>query len=612
MSAVVGQAPPAVSTSETPAKPYEQISVTLTKQEHVELILQAHNWRSRHQRAVARIEQQRQQYDQALERIKALEKLVQAHERVRLREAGLREQLVYSLEQARLREATLRKQHVHDLEQAQQQQAALREQLAQEQAYSRELRHRLFGQRTEKSRALNKASAPSQKQKRPRGQQPGRPGHGRTRLTQLPVVEETAEINAAVCPRCGLALQAFPGSDDCDVVEFEVRAWRRVIHRQRYHPVCQCGCLPGIVAAPAPPRLIPRGKLGVSVWVHLLLGKYLHGQPLHRLLQDWEDQGLHLSAGTVTDGLHRLAPMFEPLQQALLDHLRGHTHWHADETRWEVFVEHEGKRGHRWYLWVFHSPTVAYYTLDPSHSSKVPKQVLAGCEEGILSVDRHSAYKGYVNKHPGVRLSFCWAHQRRDFLRVANDHPHLESWAMNWVDRIGELYKLHARRQEAGLASAEFNVRDQQLRQAVQSMCLSCEQSLAEGRLAAPAIKALRSLQRHWQGLILFVEQPWLPLDNNAAERALRPAVVGRKNFYGSGSQWSGEVGATLMSLLMTVKLWKINARAWLSAYLNACANEGGRAPSDLSAFIPWQMSEAQLAAMRAGPGKASHHIDSS
>ncbi|WP_441293984.1 IS66 family transposase, partial [Azohydromonas australica] len=268
-------------------------------------------------------------------------------------------------------------------------------------------------------------------------------------------------------------------------------------------------------ASSPPPRrrvLIPRGKLGVSVWVHLLLGKYLHGQPLHRLLQDWEDQGLHLSPGTLTDGLHRLAPMFEPLQQALLEHLRGQNHWHADETRWEVFVEREGKRGHRWYLWMFPTPTVAYYTLDPSRSSKVPKQVLAGCDEGILSVDRYSAYKGYVNKHPGVQLSFCWAHQRRDFLRVANSHPQLEPWAMSWVDRIGELYKLHARRQEAGLASAEFNVRDQQLRQAVQSMCQSCEQSLAEGRLAAPVLKVLQSLHNHWQGLILFVEQPWLPL----------------------------------------------------------------------------------------------------
>jgi transposase len=603
MSAVVGQAQATGPPPGTAATPYEQTTVTLGKQEYLQLVMEAHYWKSLHQRAVVRIERQRLLYRHALEQIRLHERLAREHERDRLREAKLREQLVHNVMLAELREARLRGQHAQHLEKLRVREAALREQLAQEQANNRELRHRLYGHRTEKSRFLDKVSAPPQQHKRPRGQQPGTRGHGRTRLTQLPVREQTVELDSAICPQCGLALKAFPGTDDCEVVEFEVCAYRRVIHRRRYHPVCQCGCLPGIMAAPAPPRLIPRGKLGVSVWVHLLLGKFLHGQPMHRVLQDWEDQGLHISPGTITDGLHRLAPMFKPLQQALLEQLRMQGHWHADETHWEVFAEHEGKAGHRWYLWVFHTSTVAYYVLDPTRSSKVPKFVLQGCAEGILSVDRHSAYKGYAAKHPGVRLSFCWAHQRRDFLRVANKHPLLKSWAMTWVNRIGELYKLHAQRQEAGLDMPEFIARDKELRQAVQAMYQRCERSLAAGKLAAPAIKVLKSLQLHWPGLTVFLEQTWLPLDNNAAERALRPAVVGRKNFYGSGSEWSGEMAATLMSLLMTVKLWGINARSWLMQYLNTCANKGGRPPSDVSDFIPWQMTEAQLAAMRAGPG---------
>ncbi|WP_298233482.1 IS66 family transposase [uncultured Azohydromonas sp.] len=537
--------------------------VTLTKQEHIRLVMEAHYWKSLHERAVVRLERQRQQFQ-------------------------------------------------HDLALARQREAELREQLEHERACNRDLRQRVFGQHTEQSRLLSKVQQPTPQPKRPRGQQPGAPGHGRTRLTQLPAREETIELEPAVCPQCGLALKEFPGTQDCEVVEYEVSAWRRVIHRRRYCPTCRCGCLPGIVTAPAPPRLIPMGKLGVSAWVHLLLGKFLHAQPLHRLLQDWEDQGLHLSPGTATEGLHRLAVLFEPLQQALHERLRAHTHWHADETRWEVFAEQEGKVGHRWYLWVFHTPTVAYYVLDPSRSSKVPGSVLEGVDAGILSVDRYAAYKKYATSHPGVQLSFCWAHQRRDFLRVANDHPVLWSWAMGWVQRISELYKLHALRQEAGLGTAEFTACDERLRQAVQVMQHLCEQSLADKELATAARKVLKSLQRHWAGLVVFVEQSWLPLDNNAAERALRLAVVGRKNFYGSGSQWSGEMAATLMSLLMTVKLWKINARTWLSAYLNVCANEGGKPPSDISAFIPWQMNEAQLAAMRAAPAAGGHGFDTS
>jgi transposase len=109
--------------------------------------------------------------------------------------------------------------------------------------------------------------------------------------------------------------------------------------------------------------------------------------------------------------------------------LREEPHWHIDETRWEVFVEREGKAGHRWYLWVFQSASVLYYALDPSRSATVPGTVLEGVERGIISCDRHSAYKKFARLHPGIVLSFCWAHQRRDLLKVANEHPTLNAWA---------------------------------------------------------------------------------------------------------------------------------------------------------------------------------------
>ena len=68
-----------------------------------------------------------------------------------------------------------------------------------------------------------------------------------------------------------------------------------------------------------------------------------------------------------------------------------------------------------------------------------------------------------------------------------------------------------------------------------------------------------------------------------------------------SGAVWSGQLAATVYSLLMTVKLWKLNARTWLSAYLQACADSGNQAPQDLNAFLPWAMDEARLASLRVG-----------
>ncbi|MGH8833008.1 MAG: IS66 family transposase [Polaromonas sp.] len=343
--------------------------------------------------------------------------------------------------------------------------------------------------------------------------------------------------------------------------------------------------------------------------------KFLHGRPSHRLLQALADHGLNMSPGTLAGGLQALAPLFEPLQQALVSRLRSEPHWHADETRWAVFVEVDGKVGHRWYMWVFHSRSVVHYVLDESRSTEVVQQELASVQRGVISCDRYAAYKKFARLNPEVVLAFCWAHQRRDYLRLANDYPGLAPWAMGWVDAIGQLYHLNGLRLQAPEGSAERAGRHDVLRLAVHHMASQIETALGQPALGEPAAKVLQSMRNHWAGLTVFVDHPWVPMDNNVAERDMRTPVVGRKNFYGSGSVWSGQLAATMYSLLMTAKLWKINARTWLSAYLKACAEAGNRAPVDVSAFLPWAMDAPALAAMRAcplGSRAATEGIDTS
>lgn len=194
---------------------------------------------------------------------------------------------------------------------------------------------------------------------------------------------------------------------------------------------------------------------------------------------------------------------------------------------------------------------------------------------------------------------FLLGASRRDFLHLANDYPELSAWALEWVERIGDLYRLQALRQEAEVDDTLHAARSQQLQCAMQLMASACEAGLNDATLAHPATKVLKSMRKHWPDLTLFFAHPEVPMDNNAAERALRPAVIGRKNFYGSGSQWSGELTATMLSVLMTAKLWKLNARTWLSPYLQTCAEHGNRAPTDLTAFLPWAMDAKRLAVMR-------------
>jgi transposase len=304
-----------------------------------------------------------------------------------------------------------------------------------------------------------------------------------------------------------------------------------------------------------------------------------------------------------------IAPLFAPLYQALLPRLRAEGHWHADETRWEVFVEREGKAGQRWWLWVFQSRSVVYYLIDPSRSASVPEALLEGVESGVISCDRHGAYKKFSRLHPGIVLSFCWAHQRRDFLTLANDYPPLADWAMSWVDRIGELFKLYDERAEAAPRSLAYRQLHGKLRSGLRTMARERHRALADRELSEPARKLMQSMQRHWRGLREFVRHREVPPDNNSAERALRGPVVGRKNFYGSAAEWSGQLAAQMFSLLSTMKGWQINPRTWLTDYLNACAAAGNRAPADLKPYLPWSMEAGRLAQMRRAPCQNTHPL---
>jgi transposase len=442
--------------------------------------------------------------------------------------------------------------------------------------------------------------------RRPRGQQPGRPSPPRRDHSHLPAVEEVIDLpdDQRRCPCCGLPFDEFPGTDDGQVLEVQVKAYRRVYRRRRYRPACSCGAGTGVITAPAPDKVIPRGTLGVSIWVEVLLDKYLFYRPTYRLLQDWATRGLDLPLGTLTDGLRRLAPLFQPVYAALVEHNRRQAHWHADETRWLVFATVEGKVGHRWVLWVFHSEQAAVFVLDSGRAHDVPEGHLGPVEEGVLSADRYSAYKAMRQVKAGlILLAFCWAHVRRDFLDVARCWPGEEGWALGWVQRIGQLYRLNDARLEAGEEPAAYAGRDEQVRQHVRGM-----KDRAEAELSAPGVhparrKVLASLQEHWDGLTVFVEHPEVPLDNNTAERALRGPVVGRKNYRGSGAVWSGELAAMLFSVFQTLCLWDINPRLWLEAYLAGCARAGGEAPPDLSDYLPWRMTEARRKEWSSEPG---------
>jgi transposase len=265
--------------------------------------------------------------------------------------------------------------------------AQLKQEIASLQAQLRLREQQLFGRRADSTTTTGGPAHPA-RSPRPRGQQPGRPGPRRRDYSHLPTVDQVIDLPPGQqhCSRCGQPFAPFPGTDDTTVLEVEVRAHRRIYRRRRYRPTCACGEHPGVVTAPAPGRVIPKSLLGVSVWVTVLLDKFLFYRPTYRFLEDLSTQGLDLSQGTLTDGLQRLLPLFEPLYDLLVEHSQAQTLWHADETRWLVFATWEGKVGYRWYLWVFHAADVVVFVLSPGRSHEVPEEHLGPVVAGARGV----------------------------------------------------------------------------------------------------------------------------------------------------------------------------------------------------------------------------------
>jgi transposase len=486
--------------------------------------------------------------------------------------------------------------------------ARLREEVAELQRENRELRREnedlraqlalknklLFAPSTEKEApSVEETVVPRErKPRRRRGQQPGAKGHGRRSIEHLPPVPEEHDLpeEEKRCSRCGRPFEPFPPDEESEQVEVEVRAYRRVHRRKRYRSTCRCPETPGIVTAPPPPALIPKGRIGVSVWIWILLDKFYLLRPTYRLLKDLAGHGLFLSQGTITGGLRRLGPLFEPVYLALREKCLTEDHWHADETGWLVFEKTpDGKEGRRRYLWIFRSPSAVFYVLDRSRGSEVPRAFFGDQASGIISADRYSAYKSLMNDGL-VLVAYCWAHVRRDFLRVRDGYPKYAKWAQAWVDRIAKLYEKNDRRLLAATDGGDFAAANEALRRHLLEMETVFEQELAAEPPKARK-KVLESLRNHWEGLTLFFGFPEVPLDNNAAERLLRSPVVGRKNYYGSGTEWSGRFASMMFSIFQTLTIWDIEPRRWLTWYLKECARLRGRPPEDVAPFLPWNLS---------------------
>jgi len=355
--------------------------------------------------------------------------------------------------------------------------------------------------------------------------------------------------------------------------------------RRIYAP--NCACEGGrLRTAEPPPKLYERTTVGNSVWLHLVVQKFLFGIPTNRTLKNLSLQGLPLAAGTVVGGFKKISSYLDELYMGIVDRCRGGAYWNADETSWNVFQSEQNT----WWQWMIASDDAVVYILDPSRSKNVPNDFFAG-SAGTLMTDRLGSYKGLP---ASIRKAWCWVHVRRDFLKIYDGAKKLAPWARWWLESIAKLFVLNQRRFILWQAGATFGVQwaivQEELVKHLKMMESRWTKELGMPSLKKMQQKVLRSLKRHWEGLTLFMTDPRIPLHNNRAERLLRNAVILRKNSFGSGSVWAGEFASKMFSIFQTWLINGLNPEALLEDFFNEIS-KAGHPPPQLENYLPWKMS---------------------
>jgi transposase len=412
----------------------------------------------------------------------------------------------------------------------------------------------LFGKSSEK-RPVEKTEATPEKKPQV--------GHGPREQPALPVVEKLFALDEADlgCPKCGRALALFAGqfeeSEEITVVERRFVVVKQ--KRQKYR--CECnGC---IETAPGPVKLFPGARYSVDFAVEVATGKYVDHQPLERQVRTMAREGLVVDSQTLWDQIERLARILGSAKEALHVYVLAHAVIGADETRWRL-LDGKGRdagEAKQWQVWAVAAPDAVAYCIEDSRSAEAAKKALRDFK-GAVMADGYGVYESLAKAPGSFVLANCWAHVRRKYLDAEHAFP---AQAKEIVDLIGELYAVE-RLCPTGPPGDDLRrrLRDERSRRVVERIGAWAITAKTRALPESGLVKAIDYMLGVWRGLVRFLDDPCIPLDNNGTERGLRRVVIGRKNHYGSKSRRGTEVAALFYSLIESAKLAGIEPKAYL------------------------------------------------
>jgi transposase len=443
----------------------------------------------------------------------------------------------------------------------------VRGELASMQGTLEKLQRHVFGQRTEKMPSVAKQIRDPARAEADRiaALRTRRENAEKKRQLVTRKIDHKVREDQKVCPRCGgHDFSRLGGGETSEMYELVPSRVERQIHIQEK---LRCRCGEAIITADPPARVYDKARFGPTFMAQVVVSKCADSLPLYRQAKAYRRAGVQVDDSTLGELFHRVAAATKPLSQRLLQLVAEKEIVLADETTQRV--QDKGKTRTAW-LWSFIArdeadKEIISYVFSRSRSGETPMRVL-GDTAGKLVADAYSGYNKVTV--PGRReRAGCLAHLRRKFFEAQSTAPDAAKHAM---DFILEVYKIERAALDADLLGTDEHL---EMRQTASrgvmddfKAWLDAEQPRHPPK--SPMGEAIGYALGQWDPLTLFLTDAHLPVDNNASERALRVAALGRKNFLFVGHDDAGENLAGLYSLIATCEANQVNPVDYLADVL--------------------------------------------
>ncbi len=352
-------------------------------------------------------------------------------------------------------------------------------------------------------------------------------------------------------------------------------------------------CRQGVHIAPVPLRPIPKALASASLLAYIAASKYADALPLYRLSHIFAERyGVSLSRTTFANWMILSGHLVQPLINLIRDRVLEYGYIQMDETTVQVLNEPGKPATSNSYMWVQRggSPTerAVLFDYDASRKGQVPKDLLADYQ-GWLQTDGYDGYLA-VGAQLGVEHLGCWAHVRRKFMEavIGAGKGGKHSKAQQGVNKIAKLYAIE-KRIRGQTPQQRFEVRQREVPPIFKEIREWMDELSPLVLASSLTGKALGYLHNQWDRLVRYIEDGRLEIDNNGAENAIRPFVLGRKNWLFSDTVRGAKASANLYSLIETAKTNGLEPFAYLRHVFERIP--AAQTPEDFEALLPWKLT---------------------